>query len=207
MTHVLTSPWGLLVFGRVGELGEEAKLVPFLLLEDRGHIFPSIPFYHLKIALYPQKPSPVHFWAPGRGKKTFFLIQTALCLLFSPPRPTLGLSSPTLPSLICTPYLSHPVLYKYVHVCLILDTDPQFLVQKPGGQTSCGIQNISDFRDRFSIQITYYKTPSGTRASILYVNSLISGQLDRPIVVPSWVNEEGAAPWAMSGQALLPNEL
>lgn len=68
MNHVLTSPWGLLVFGRVGELGEEAKLVPFLLLEDRGHIFPSIPFYHLKIALYPQKPSPVHFWAPGRGK-------------------------------------------------------------------------------------------------------------------------------------------
>lgn len=130
-----------------------------------------------------------------------------MCFLFFPLKPMLRFSYPTLPSLVCTLNLSHPALYKYIHIFLILNTDTQFLVQKPGGQMSCGIQNISEFRNRFSIHTTYYKTPCGTQASTSYTNSFIFWLLDAPVgYISSGVSKDYASPQANPGQALLPND-
>lgn len=169
-------------------------------------MFRSFWFCHLKKLLYIFKSHLLCSFGNQGGKKSFLLLRQLCCFLIPPLKPTLGLCSPTLPSLICTPNLSHPALYKYIHVLLVLNTDPQFLVQRPGAQTSCGIQTILDFRNRFNIHTAYYKT-SGTRASIPYTNSLIFQQLNVPRVIPSEVNEECVSLQAKPGHVLLPNEL
>lgn len=100
-------PRELLVFRKGGELGEEARLLLFLPLEDRGHVFPSFSSYHLEITLHLQKPSPGPFWSPGK-QISFLLAQTGLCFFFSP-KPTLGLSFPLL-RLSFLPLISHILL-------------------------------------------------------------------------------------------------
>lgn len=129
-----------------------------LTLEESGHMFPTFRFCHLNIALYLQKPS---LGSSGnQEKKSVLLTQTAFCFqhmgpLWGPARqlPLLSFSH--------TPDVSHPALYRHVQVLLIQTTDPGFLVQKFGGQTSCGNQNISDFRNRLSHHTIYYKLPVG----------------------------------------------
>lgn len=162
MTHALTSLWS---FGSSGgwRVGRRNKAYALLALRRQG---PRVP--QLSIL-----PSQNHSMSPEAISCEALLSQknsppypTAMCFSFFLLKPMLRLSYPTLPSLICTLNLSHPAFYKYIHIFLILNTDTQFLAQKPGGQMSCGMQNISDFRNRFTIQTTYYKTPCGTPASI-----------------------------------------
>lgn len=195
MTHALTS---LRSFGSSDRwrAGRRNKAYALPALRRPGHVFPSFRFWHLRIALHPQKPG-----------KLFPPYPIPMCFLFFPLEPMLRVSYPTLPSLICTINLSYPALYKYIHIFLILNTDTQFLVQKPGGQMSCGIQNISDFRSRFSIHTTYYKTPCGIQTSISYANSFIFWLLDTPVwYISSGVSKDYASPQANPGQALLPND-
>lgn len=203
MTHALTSLWS---FGSSGgwRVGRRNKAYALPALRRQGPRVPQLsilPSQNRSLspeaisceALVSQENSPPY--------------PTAMCFSFFPLKPMLTLSYPTLPSLICTLNLSHPALYKYMHIFHILNTDPQFLVQKPGGQMSCGIQNISDFRNRFSIRTTYYKSPCGIRASISYANSFMFWLLDAPVgYISSGVSKDYASLQANPGQALLPND-
>lgn len=181
-------PLELLVFRKVEGWEKKQGLCPFL--KDRGHMFCSFQFCHLKKLLYIFK-SHLLYNSGNRGcVGGGGLKNTELSVLFNPHSQVYsGTPLSNSPFSHLHPNLSHPALYKYIHVFLVQNTDPQFLVQKPGAQTSCGIQTILDFRNRFNIHTTDCKT-SGTRASIPYANSLIFPQTNVPRVIPSEVNEE-----------------